>query len=254
MKEVIKKLLRENLLNERLTNVDSDVDLLYDMFFKEKIDKINETGIVNRDILTLDTTYTDILESPESIKANELNSCVIYVNKNGNSYNPNSGIIMISVNRDAVEYVVDQHGGDLKVAILSLDIQQQNSLRNEFTEERIKGSIHHELAHWIDDTMNNRHIQKVINKARELGSGSLYGVPINSTKTELQAQIHNVKQIYNKHKDKWDTMTFLELIHNSPVLNTISKQLEGDVRKKWVRDLKTRMHREGLLGKNMVNR
>jgi hypothetical protein len=69
---------------------------------------------------------------------------------------------------------------------------------------------------------------------------------------EIQGQIHNVKQLHNKYNDIWDTLTFSDLIKYSPTLRTISNELKGDIKTKWVRDLKTRMHREGLLGKNMV--
>jgi hypothetical protein len=41
------------------------------------------------------------------------------------------------------------------------------------------------------------------------------------------------------------------MLSYSPPLTSIYNSLSGDIRKRWVRDLKTRMYREGLLGKNM---
>lgn len=254
MKKIIKELLREGLLSERLTDVDSDVNLLYDMYFKEDIDYINKTGYVNGGLFKKNSTNTSILRTDESIKANELNPCDILVNNIfGNAYSPSSKSIMISANSDAVDFVINEFKGDLHSAINYLDEPNRSSLRNEFTEERIKGSIHHELAHWIDDTMNNQHIKKRTNKAMELGTRHIGGIPVNSTKMEIQGQIHNVKQLHNKLKDVWDDMSFTELISMSPSLTNISINLSGKIKDKWIRDLKTRMHREGLLGNNMVN-
>ena len=254
MKEVIKKLLRESLVSEKLTIVDSDVDLLYNTYFKEDIDYINETGYINKGLFKRDKTDTNILKSEESTTANKINPCIILVNNlSGNMYRPSDSTISISVNHDAFNFVINSFKGDLNAAINNIDEALRNSLSKEFTEERIKGSIHHELAHWVDDTMNNGHIKKMLVKAQEFGHKNFGGVPINSTKMEIQGQIHNVKQLYNTFKDVWDDMSFNELISHSPSLILISKQLKGDVKNKWIRDLKSRMYREGLLGKNMIN-
>jgi hypothetical protein len=37
-----------------------------------------------------------------------------------------------------------------------------------------------------------------------------------------------------------------------PTLNIVLKPLNDKFKKQWIRDIKTRMHREGLLGKKMV--
>lgn len=253
MKEIIKKLLREGLISEKLTQVDSDVDLLYNTYFKEDIDYINKTGYVNNGLFKTNKTNTSVLTSEESIKANELNQCVILVNIKGNTYNPSGHIITVSITKDAIDFVINEFKGDLQAAINYLEEPQRASLRKEFTEEKIKGSIHHELAHWIDDTMHNQHIMKRTNKAMELGTANIGGIPVNSTKMEIQGQIHNIKQLYNKFNDVWDDMSFTELVSHSPTLNIISRQLKGDTKINWIRNLKTRMNREGLLGKNMIN-
>jgi hypothetical protein len=254
MKDIIKKLLREGLLTEKLAEVDYDVDLLYDRFFKEDIDYITRTGYVNSGLFKTNETNTVILKTPESINVNKTNGCIIVVNNlKGNFYKPNARTIGISINQDAVNFVIDEFKGDLQAAINYLHEPNRSSLRNEFKEERIKGSIHHELVHWIDDSMNNQHIKKRLDKALELGTRNIGGVHVNSTKMEIQGQIHNIKQLHNKFKDVWDDMSFTELVNNSPSLSLVSRQLSGYIKIKWVKDLKTRMYREGLLGKNMIN-
>jgi len=251
----IKKLLREGLLAEKLTNVDSDVDLIYNTYFKKDIDEISKTGVITRYMFDMPTTDTSVLKDDASIKANELNPCKILINNGGNHYAPLQHIISVSINDGARDFILDNFNGIITNAVDYLsDLNQKKSLEQEFTEHKIKGSIHHELAHWIDDTMNNNHIQKVIKKAQEYRSNSLYDIPVNATKMEIQGQIHNIKQLYNKYKDTWDTLSWNNLIELSPSLSNINKILTGNINTKWVRDLKIRMHREGLLGKNMINR
>jgi len=250
---LIKQLLRESIIKERLTNVDSDVDLLYNKFFKNDVDVIQKTGIIDGGMFKRNITDTEILKDNESIESSDINKCDIKINYGRNYYSPSSQSISLSINKSAVEYVINDFNGDLNDAIKSLNHDKQNSLRKEFTEEKLKGSIHHELTHWIDDTMHNRYINKLLKKAEEVGSKNFNGKSINTSKMEINAQIHNIKQLYNKFKSTWGNLSFDDLISQSPTLMSISNELQSTDRNKWIRDLKTRMYREGILGYNMVN-
>ena len=246
MLKLIKKLLREELLKEKLTDVNSDVDFLYDKYFKSGVDEIAETGIVKRSVFEKGNTNTMTLSSDASNKANETNACLIQVNygnknKNGNFYNPSVSMISISVNDDAVRHSLE-YGGDINKAKRVLSPLMQKSFAKEFTEEKIKGSIHHELVHWVDDTMNNRHIAKIVKNKPE---------DFNSHYIEIQAQIHNVVQLKRKHADIWDLMSFDEMLNMSPILISVYKDLKPENKKKWLIKLKRRMYREGLLGDEM---
>ena len=254
MKQIIKTLLREGLLNERLTDVDSDVDLLYNKFLKDGIDKFESGEKISRVFFKSDITNTSILQSEEARKAHELNPCKIVVNVGSNYYNPVQKVISISVNDNALNYVFDEFNGDFNAALDSLkDIPYQyKNLKNDFSEVRLKGSIHHELAHWIDDTMNKQHIERRIEKQMKANTRDLKGIPVNVTKMEIQGQIHNIKQAYNKHKDVWDDLTLDDLINMIPTLNVVLRPLNDKLKKQWIRDIKTRMYREGLLGKKMI--
>jgi hypothetical protein len=254
MKSLIKKLLREHVINERLTNVDSDVDLLYDKYFRDDIEIINNTGFIDKKMFKKFEIDTSILTSPESIKCHKLNPCVIKINIGRNFYDPNNAIIGIGYHSGAYDFIMGNADGDIKIASEYLDDERQkNSLTKEFTEERIKGTIHHELAHWVDDTLNNRHLNKMINKAIKLGTKDFNGVPVNATKIEIQGQIHNIKQLYKKYSNIWDSLTFDEMLSMIPSTSYIYSKFSNDVKKRWRKDIKLRMHREGLLGKNMVN-
>jgi len=130
-------------------------------------------------------------------------------------------------------------------------------LAKEFTEERIKGSIHHELAHWIDDTMHNQHIKKYVDNNIEknaAGEALPYNkTTVNAIPMERQAQIHNIKQLHNKYKDIWDTLSFNDMIELSNTLKATMTSLPAELRKQWIKDTKMRMYREGLLGIKMIN-
>lgn len=255
MKNYIKQLLRENLLKERLTEVDTDVNLLYDMFFKNDIEQMEQTDILTRKMFDIGEASTDILQSEEAKKAHALNPCKIVINHGNNYYNPIEKLISLSVSDNALSYVLYRHEGSLKKAIDSLyDIpSQQNNLPKEFSEVKLKGTIHHELAHWIDDTLNNKHLTKRIEKQIASDTRNLKGIPVNTTKMEIQGQIHNIKQTYEHNKDIWDEISFYKLMNMVPSLNVVFSELkyQPKFRKQWVRDIKTRMSREGLLGKNM---
>ena len=253
MKDFIKKLLKENLITEKLTDVDSDVDFLYDTYFKEDIEKLNNTGFLKSGMFQTKDIDTSILQSEESKKGHQLNPCKIVINKGYNAYDPINKALYLSVNFGALNHIIENRGS-LQAAYEDIpDINLKNSFIREFTEEKVKGSIHHELAHWLDDTFNKQHIEKTIRKNVEAGGRSPKKMPVNMEKYEVQAQIHNVKQLHNKYKETWDDLSFAQMVKLSPALSVVYTQLNDTQRKQWIRDLKTRMYRENLLGKAMVN-
>ena len=77
MKSIIKKLLREGLLSEKLTNIDDDVNLLYVKYFEYDVLELERTGIITDTMFLQSETNTVILKSDDSIKSNKLNSCII---------------------------------------------------------------------------------------------------------------------------------------------------------------------------------
>lgn len=252
----IRKIIREEILNERLNEIDSDVNLLYDEYFKESIDSIQRGDLITYDTFKKNVSNTLYLDSEDAKKAHQLNPCPIQINYSSNFYNPHQNIISISIHQEAVRLVLDSKGSIEDAANMLRNQKQRNSFLQEFTEEKIKGSIHHELLHWIDDTFNNRHIRKTMMRANELGTKDIKGIPVNSTKIEIQGQMGNVKQLYNKfiklnRLDDWNNLSFIDLTNLLPTLNTVYNQLKDETRDGWIRNLRTRMHREGVLGDNM---
>jgi hypothetical protein len=249
-KKLIKKLLREQLLNEKLTDVDNDVDLLYNMFFSDDLTKLNKTRILNYDMFGSEKTDTSILTSPLAKKAHSINPCNIITNIGGNGYIPGQFKINISINHNAIN-AVNNASLNKNIDLVS-DYLGVPTFLQEFKPNKIKGSIHHELTHWIDDTLNNRHITKLVNKnvSRGVKLGNK-GQNINADKMEIQAQIHNIYQLKKEYESQWDYLTLDSLFNLSPTLTTVNKSLTGDIKTKWRTELFHRMGREGLLGKNM---
>lgn len=246
-----------SLLNERLTNVEDDVDMLYDLYFRKGVEEIQRTRMVTGNTFERSETETGILKNELCVKAHSMNPCTIIINKASNHYNPNKKVISIAISLQGANYVINEFGGDLDRAISEMDPKQAVMMKREFTEAKIKGSIHHELVHWIDDTFNNQHIKKRIDKNISLHDAGealpFDSVTVNAHYMEIQAQIHNIKQLYNKHSDEWDTLSFEDMIQLSPTLTNTYKSLPYSLKTEWVKKIKMRMFREGLLGKRMFN-
>lgn len=251
MNSTIKKLLREALLSEALINVDSDVEWIYDQFFKKDYEEVLLTKHINNDMFKTHEISTSDLKSPIAIEANELNPCKILINVHGsNFYKPKDSLLSISVNKGAINFIKEYGNNSLEVAFKELNDTQANALISEFKSSSIKGSIHHELVHWIDDTMNNRHISKRLNKADKTGIRikAKGGANINTDKLEIQGIIHNILQLKKLHADIWDSISFNDLIKLSPSLTGLVQNLSRSEFSNWKRGVITRMNREGLLG------
>jgi hypothetical protein len=246
-----------NLLTEKLTNVEDDVDMLFNTYFKDLLNTLLTTRFLPKRMIETIHTDTRILKNDLCVKAHTLNPCKIIINPYpdgygvSNFYGTLTHSIGISFGASALTYL-DEHNGSLDACLRDLPDNQKERFLTEFTDYRVKGSIHHELAHWLDDTFNNNHITKTLARNKnipvaELGDEFKY---IDSHYLEIQAQIHNIKQMYNAHKAQWDQLTFEDMLKLTPALPFI-KRLPEHLKIAWLKNIKKRMNREGLLGANM---
>lgn len=246
-------LLKEkiDLLNEALEQIDEDVNLLYQTYFKKDIEKFNQTGIISDNMFNQANSDTSILKTKSSLRAHQLNSCDIFINYNSNSYSPHNQIIKISAHFGVINIIKEE--GNLEKALKTIPDYQYKSFKNELSEHKIKGSIHHELIHWLDDTFNNRHLMKTLNSFSEIGRNKkLKGKNVNTTKMEIQAQMGNIKQFKNNTPDNvYDYLSFNDLVNSIPTLHTVYHNLNNIEKKEWKKNLLSRMSRENLVGKNM---
>lgn len=250
----MKLYINEQLIAESLPDIQSDVDIIYDRFFRKDIEDINENRKLKGTHFKKYKTNTGILNSKNAKKAHLIKPCDIYLNYDGNSYIPEYGQINISFTKSAIDFVKG-FSGDLDRALIRINRDQRKALKSEFSPHKIKGTIEHELLHWLDDALHNNRIKKMMDKISMMGrKKALRGRNITSHFIEIQAQMGNIRQLkLSLGDDKWDDMEFSEIISIIPSFNFINRKLKNnpDEHKEWLKNVKKRMNREGLLGKKM---
>lgn len=263
------KLTESLKLTEKLLEIDEDVDRIYDMYFKNVIDKINNKEFdtpkefeqfmkkENKKI-SLDTLIKEgIIQSPELIKLNEKHKGILFdmlsPATNSGLYLPKQRKLAISIHKEPISFMIDNDYNldELKNALG----QRYISFMNEFSEKKVKGTIHHELAHLYDNVEHNQHITKWIEKRQKNKNDKLdrFMNPVNATPFEIEGVIHTIKQ-FKRHTDNWDSLTFDDLLQDIPTLSAIKIEYfpgRPDIWKKWKKLVLKRMAREGLLGDNM---
>jgi hypothetical protein len=236
-------------INEALINIQNDIDDIYDNYFKSGVEYIQNSDKLDLNLFKFGEITSANLTEELCKKAHKINPITIYINENVgisfNHYDPFKKEIHLAPNKHAIMYTLEHKS----ISQAAENLEQKETFLNEFKESRIKGSIHHELVHWIDDSLNNTHIQKILKKHLDKN------IPIkdvNYINYEIQAQIHNIVQLKKQNKDIWDDLSFVEMIKSSPSLNVVFKKITNiESKNKWLQKLKSRMYREGLLGKNM---
>lgn len=247
---------------EKLYNIKKDVEFIYENSFKQIIDDLNNNNLKpkeqyikapNGDITIFKSSK---LKSKYCVRANKVNPVNIYCGLYGSSsYGFGSEKeIIISLNENVfnlffnIKHIPD---GNSKL----------RRLKSEMTENKIKSSIAHELAHWIDDSIyklfsNILHDEKDPIKQKKLLS---FGTDIlDTTYYEIQAQIHAIAQLKKKYsKKEWDLFTLNNLFEMYPplanVIDVVYKKNNKELAVIWLKALLKRLNREKLLGANMVN-
>lgn len=255
LRSKIQSIIKEELiklLNERTYNINDDVDLLYDKYFRDDINQIKQTGIITIDMFKEGETDTSIFKSSECIQANDVNPCRLIINRSSNYYNFSKNLISVGIHLNALDLILYQYNGDIDKAERS-DSYNKN-IHSEFTEVRIKGAIYHELTHWLDQTFNDNSIARAVKlkNARE-ESYNKNSININTHYIEVNAQIHSIKQAKRIYEKTWDLLTIYDLFKIIPSLGSIYRSMKDENQIKWLKNLKKRMYREGLLGKKMYN-
>jgi hypothetical protein len=79
---------------------------------------------------------------------------------------------------------------------------------------------------------------------------------VNMTYFEIDAIIHSIKEMKRRYsEEEWNNLTFRDIMLDYTALNTVDNLLKEryglEVALIWQKNLFQRMHREGLLGKNM---
>lgn len=250
-------------LKEATFDLSSDVDNLYAILFKDIVDAIHADQY-DFNQLKEKTIYTSVLQSPIAKEAHELNPMRITFHTGANLYISDENSIEISMSGNAIDLISTY--GTLSNTLKQLSHGDRQRLINDISAPRVKGSIYHELSHWVDDTMHNKHITNRQNYVRDM--------PISYNKQqshmdqyqghrflsnyEINAQIHSMVAMKNHLPPKiWDQLTFDNMVNRNPSMmhiRTILQDLAVDdasLYKQWKQTILKRMHREDILGNNM---
>jgi hypothetical protein len=253
-----------SLLLEKTFNIQKDIDIIYDKFFKKFIDAIKIGHILSdyrqyiesgKDV-TFGLIDSTNLISKDCKKASILTpvkiQCGLY-DKGSFYYLGSENFIQISLSYSAIKYLFQNN---FKITLLSKS--EQKSIVNELTEERVKSTISHELSHWLSDTLHNKHMTNLFILAKELEQPELVLLKqknVNMTYFEIDAQIHAIKNLKKLNLKNWNNMTLTDIAFKYTSLKSIVRDLYIHYGKEildiWQKNLIKRMAREKLLGKNM---
>lgn len=260
----------ERLITEKTHDVKRDVETLYNLYLKNVVDDLIKSdlndiesifekhGNIQYGSYVFGSILSDRLLSPDSKQAHSVNpiSIVFVADKRLDAlgtYNPSKKQIIINL---AIAYDVAKYGVG-KPGHKQLNSKLKKMIINELKPEKIKGTIAHELSHWIDDSYYDS-ITNLTTKAKQAKEPStamkLGRSNVNLTYFEINSQIAAIKQFKNSIPDKdWESLTFTDLVYRLPslmnIFNAVNNKKELE---KYLKDLISRMSREKLLTNRMT--
>jgi hypothetical protein len=244
------------ILKEKLFDVKQDVDMIWTGFEHAlQVYKQNPQQILDRydDIgyhYKIDSSELTSDVCKEAHKVNPVEILIGFLNRAGSAYNPDVNRIFLAINSNAVRYL-----GKDGLDALPKAIDMYPSIGKEFEEDSIKGSIAHELSHWIDDSLHNKHITKELQKMKSSNKPKFSPTEwAFTTNHELDANIHAIASLKDKYGDTWDNMQFIDMINLKPSLVLLFKSLTKLSHSQYNNFIKRffgRLVRENLLGNNM---
>lgn len=251
-------------LQERIRNITADVEFIYRKGdFQRALDDIHRgrnpsprpTVIKSSELITEDCR-----------RAHSLNPIEIICHKHfgQNRYIPTDGEIHLNLIGETSEF--SSQMGNPQATAAHMGSKHGTRLMSELSEGYFKGVIMHELSHWIDDSLNNGHMRKRAmqadmtsaltgrDAAKEFSRRitGRYNSIAEFSSTEIEGQIHTIAQVRRQMtKAQWDSITFSQMMNLVPIIGATYDERHVAGHQQWVRNLKKRMHREGLLGRNM---
>ena len=261
---------KKYLITEKTFAIGADVDLIYKKYFKKVIDTFNKKDIkVFRKLMKkhedgmayafgFDSSH--MLKSKKCKEAHKLNPVYIHsgVFTDGSSYSPKrtgyDARVSLSLNHNVVELILS-----MGLEKLQMNFDDDNTFerfKGEMSASSIKGTIYHELSHWLNDTLHNQNINKRLTKSRETHNPAIIKRfdKVNFTDFELDAQVHALKQMKRDYRKDWDKLSWYDIVQRKSFFDVWFKQLKSSspkVQKKMHQLMIKRLNREKLLGKKM---
>ena len=269
-------MLISEIITEAVFSIDDVVDYIFNKVYKDFFTAVAQYKNGNPPILDrlelpdeIIFTTGDIAQhvnNKKFIQAHELNPLIIKIGLGKNYYQPLRNEMSIGFTPVLYQLIrsaiIQGDTYDQMISAIRPDTLQKNA-DSEFTGVKVKGSIAHEISHWIDDTLHARHINTMLKKSEktlDISKANAYmyrgEVDIYLTDYEINAIIHDIVQIKRDvGQKKWDLMSFEDLLGKAVAINATYKRIKATHTKadvsRFIKLLVSRMHREHLIGKNM---
>ncbi len=251
---------------ESLRKVDRDVEAIFDLAFKLALKALYAgnydefLGMTEQRIIPPNRVISfGFFQSAILKQAMEINPVTIVLNHpRGNFYDPESRVLAFGINGSAVKQVRTHAKNHINVVRVQFGDEMSTLYQRTLSAPKVKATIHHELAHYLDDTFNNSHIHSRLSNIRDkpqLRKRLQGGVgQMNASFVEIEGQIHNIFQMRKAYRSRWDKISFDEMLKLDDSIYFIAKGIKeknaGEYAE-WRRGLMERMAREGLLGAKM---
>jgi hypothetical protein len=245
---------KEHYFVEKTYNLSSDVRDIYVKYFKDLVRAYTDPRGGKLEFPSKKISSAD-LTSKDAIAAHKINPIDIYIdwkNSKGSTYSPTKKRIVLTINKSARDLVKKYKTLDNAAKNMKMQSKVKN-LYNLFNPDNIKGTISHEISHWINDSLHGQHLQRTKEKYQRRNK-----IPDDVTADyEVDAQIHTLKELYKGlGKREWDLLTFNDLIDKSAGMDRVVSVLkgigdDGAILKQWIKNILKRLVREDILGSNM---
>jgi len=254
-------------LNEATLKIDRLVDFFYDEVFTnfiKEIDKFKQGRNANFYVKDQKFTMRDIPQrfiTDEIRMAYETIPVVFYVGVylRGSFYSPQKHKVQMSFNSGVMDILdnAKRNGLSYEQMLGAIPKTQQPNFKSELSGVKVRGSIAHEVSHWMRDAIHGKQLSKMLtradkdprNRAKILhkGMGDDY-----LTDYEIDAIIHDIVDVRRRYsKDEWDDLTIEDLLDITPTVNITRAKLRGKQRELFMKLILKRMNRERLIGRNM---
>jgi hypothetical protein len=275
---------KRSYLAEGLFDIQVDVEWLYEQSGLSRLDKIFTDDRPAKEIIetlrwasskkSFFRTNSSKLKSYAAKQAHEANPILISfgTSKARSFYKPpqngKRGTMAVNINRnvfDSMKMLLRRWKDgdpDPKVVMGVRWGSRFETIAREFDATTIKGTIAHELNHWLSDTMHNFYITNSIGKYSKMTYGERMAHDATETQSqhELEAQVQSIQTLKDVvGEDVYKKFDWVDLFKHRLSLNSNFKVFSKYAIKilddadfdNMMKRLARRLHREGLLTRKM---
>jgi len=253
----------EKYLTEKTYRINADVDYIYNkvikpthkLYLDKKYDKFNQAL---RGSAILGHVKSSELKSKECQMAHALNpiDIIMMFDSQGNYYRPDASAIHFTYNSQAIEILQATYYNEDAIKKL-VGSHTFKRFMNEMSVSSLKGSIYHEVSHWLNDSLHNKILTKTLDRAAE-DEGHASEIMnqghenVNFTFFEIDAQIHSIKQMKRDLKGAWKDVDWEDIINYKPAFwGVFRRAANSNEYDEYIKNLVKRMNREKLLNKKL---